>query len=251
MSGAEVSRAQLLAIERAAVRGWPALHSAIVDGWVWRSTSGGSVRANTVAALDFAGADVEAAIDRVEALYRETGAPSRFTVSEVSAPADLDACLAKRGYARGDDHVTMAKPVAAAPMPEDAVWLGAEPTPEWLEVYLSGLTPDRRGIAPRILAGLPPQRMYLACCRQDRLLSSGLSIADGEVASVQCMATLALARRQGGARVVLAAIEAWAGAQGCTLLYLQTGADNVGAQALYETCGFSLAGRYHTRVLTF
>lgn len=244
-----VSRARLLAIEEAAVRSWPALQRMPIDGWLWRCTSGGSVRANTVATLAFSGADVEAAIDDVERLYRAAGAPPRFTISEVSAPSDLDPRLAARGYQRGDDHVTMAKSVSACAAPPDTVALGAEPTAEWMTVYLSGLTEDRRGVAPRILAGLPPHRMYFACLRQGRLASTGLSIADGQFASVQCMATVQEAQRQGGARAVLAAIEAWAAAQGCTMLYLQTGADNDGAQALYRACGFDLAGHYHTRVL--
>ena len=244
-----VSRAQLLAIEEAAVRSWPALQRTPIDGWLWRCTSGGSVRANTVATLAFSGADVEAAIDKAERLYRATGAPPRFTVSEVSAPSDLDQRLAGRGYERGDDHVTLAKSASSCAMPPDAIALGAEPTPEWMAIYLSGLTEDRRGVAPRILAGLPPHSMYFACVRQGRPVTSGLSIADGQFASVQCMATAQGAQRQGGARSVLAAIESWAAAQGCTTLYLQTGADNAAAQALYRGGGFALAGRYHTRVL--
>ncbi len=245
-----VGRAQLLAIEEAAVRSWPALQRASIDGWLWRCTSGGSVRANTVATLKFSGDNVEAAIDEAERLYRGAGAPSRFTISEVTVPSDLDLLLAARGYARGDDHVTMRKSVSAGNPPTDAAALGAEPTPEWMAVYLSGLTEDRRGVAPRILAGLPRYRMYFACLRQGQLASTGLSIADGQFASVQCMATAETARRQGGARAVVAAIEAWAASQGCTTLYLQTGADNAAAIALYEACGFELAGRYHTRALT-
>ncbi len=207
------------------------------------------MRANTVATLAFSGADVEAAIDKAECLYRTAGAPPRFTVSEVSAPSDLDQRLAARGYERGDDHVTLVKSASSCAMPSDAIALGSEPTPEWMAVYLSGLTEDRRGVAPRILAGLPPHSRYFACLREGRAVTSGLSIADGQFASVQCMATAQGTQRQGGARSVLAAIESWAAAQGCTTLYLQTGADNAAAQALYRGCGFALAGRYHTRVL--
>lgn len=244
-----VCRAELLAVEEAAVRGWPALQSAVIDGWVWRHTSGGSVRANTVAALAFIGSDVRAAIVEVERRYRAAGAPPRFTISQVSVPADLDARLAARGYLRGDDHVTMAKRVEPCSLPADALEVGAEPTPEWMEVYLAGLSLDRRAVAPSILSGLPAGRMYFAFRRMGKIVASGLSIADGGLASVQCMATLPAYQRQGCAQSVLAAIESWAAAQGCRLLYLQTGADNAPAQALYRRCGFFLAGRYHTRVL--
>ncbi len=244
-----IRRAQLLAVEEAAVRSWPALQRVSIDGWLWRCTSGGSVRANTVATLSFSGADVEAAIDEAERLYAAASAPSRFTISAVSSPSDLDQRLDARGYRHGDDHVTMIKSVPTHAEPTDAAALGAEPTPEWMAVYRSGLTEDRRGVAPRILAGLPRHRMYFACVREGHLASSGMSIADGKFASVQCMATVPGAQRQGAARAVLAAIEAWAASQGCTTLYLQTGVENTAAISLYEACGFELAGRYHTRVL--
>ena len=45
---ADFSRAEVLAMERAAARAWPALEAIDVDGWVWRASGGGSRRANSV-----------------------------------------------------------------------------------------------------------------------------------------------------------------------------------------------------------
>jgi ribosomal protein S18 acetylase RimI-like enzyme len=73
-------------------------------------------------------------------------------------------------------------------------------------------------------------------------------VRDGDLASVQCMATAPAARRGGCARAVLSAVEAWAAGQGCTHLYLQVESVNVGAIALYEAFGFRVAGRYHLRM---
>ena len=138
------SRQTLIAIEHAAVRSWPALETADIDGWLWRFASGGSLRANSVATLGFTGASVEAAVAEVERRYGAKAAPCRFTVSEVSTPDDLDARLDRLGYARGEDHVTMAKEVASnATMPGDTETT-ADPTQEWMAVYLSGLGPNRR-----------------------------------------------------------------------------------------------------------
>ena len=136
------SRDTLLAIEHAAVRSWPALETADIDGWLWRYASGGSQRANSVAALAFTGSNVEPAIEEAERRYRAKGAPCRFTISEVSTPGDLDARLERRGYARSDDHLTMAKEVtAAAPMPG-----GVEPSSEPSPAVDGGLPhrPQRR-----------------------------------------------------------------------------------------------------------
>jgi ribosomal protein S18 acetylase RimI-like enzyme len=242
-----VSRDTLVAIEQAAVRSWPALETADIGGWRWRYASGGSLRANSVAALAFTGASVEAAVAEAERRYRARGAPCRFTVAEVSLPGDLDDRLAALGYARSEDHVTMAKAVPAVASLPGEVELSSEPTGEWLAVYLSGLAADRKAIAPAILAGLPAPRAFIACHRAGSVVGAGLTIPDGELASVQCMATLPAARRQGCARAVLRAIEAQAAARGCRYLYLQTESANVGAVALYQSFGFHVAGRYHIR----
>jgi len=243
----QTPRETLLAIERAAVRSWPALETADIAGWLWRHASGGSLRANSVSALAFMGAGVDAAVAEAEQRYHAKGAPCRFTITEVSAPADLDQRLAALGYARGADHVTMAKAVdPAAAMPAD-VEIEAEPTPGWLAVYLAGLSADRQGIAPTILAGLPGPRVFLGCRRAGEVVGSGLTIIDGDLASVQCMATLAQARRQGSARAVLAAIEAQAAAHGCRHLYLQAETANAAAITLYQRFGFHVAGKYHVR----
>jgi N-acetylglutamate synthase len=242
-----ISRQNLIAVEQAAVRSWPALETANIEGWLWRYASGGSQRANSVSALAFAGADVEAAVREAERRYRAKGAQCWFTVTEVSAPADLDARLAELGYQRSHDHVTMVKEVAAGGAIPEGIGLSDKPTPEWMAVYLTGLSDNRRAIAPTILAGLPAPRTFIACRREGAVVGSGLTVPDGEVASVQCMATLPAARRAGCARRVLAAIEAEAAGRGCRLLYLQTECANTPAVTLYESFGFRIGGRYHLR----
>lgn len=237
----------LPSIEAAAVRGWPALVTADVSGWLWRQSSGGSVRANSVATLAFSGADLDAAIAVIESHARRCSVPACFTLSDVAMPADLDARLAERGYARGGDHLTLAKRVAANTILPAGVAVAAAPSRDWLEVYRSGLSPDRRDMAPRILDRLPASARYVSSIADGTTISSGLTIGDGAVASVQCMATLPGARRLGGAQRVLQAIEHLAAQDARTALYLQTGADNAAAIALYQRIGFAIIGHYHTR----
>ena len=113
----------LLAIEKAAVRGWPARETEAIDGWIARASTGASVRGNSVAALDWTGTDLAAATARVTQFYRLRRQKPLFTVSDASVPAELDAVLAGMGWRRGDDHVTMAKDVGPAERP--GVTLGA------------------------------------------------------------------------------------------------------------------------------
>lgn len=247
MSPLQFQRQTLIAVERAAVRSWPALQTADIEGWLWRYASGGSQRANSVSALAFTGIDVEAAIREAEQRYRAKGAPCWFTITEVSEPGDLDERLAALGYQRSHDHVTMMKDVAAGSSTPDGIELSDGPTPEWMAIYLTGLSESRRAIAPAILAGLPAPRTFIACRQGGAVVGAGLTVPDGDLASVQCMATLPAARRTGCARRVLAGIEAEAARRGCRLLYLQTECANTPAVALYEGFGFRVGGRYHLR----
>ena len=243
-------RVALQEIERAAVRGWPALETMPIDGWLARASSGGSVRANSVSALDYTGTDIDRSLDRVVSFYLERGAVPRFTMTSVAAPSELDARLAERGWQRHGDHLTMARSVGAiASLPGIAVVAHAAPTPEWYRVYLEGLSEDRRQVAPRLVGRVPEPRMFFSALRDGEVIASGLSVLDGSVASVQCMATLASARRTGAARAVLAAIEDYARRGGARRLYLQADAANVPAVSLYASVGFTVAGCYHTREL--
>lgn len=252
MAGAS-GDADVREIERAAVRGWPALETRDVDGWLLRSSSGGSVRANSVSALDYTGSDLDASLAQVAAFYRERGARPRFTITDVAEPPGLDCELAARGWTRQGDHLTMAKDlglVAHAIAGSDLMVVRHHtPTPAWYAVYLEGLSEDRRAVAPRLVEGVPQPRCFFSGIRDGRVIASGLSVLDANVSSVQCMATLAEARRTGAARAVLAAIEDYAREGGARRLYLQADAENAAAIGLYERVGFTVAGRYHTREL--
>lgn len=244
-----LSPSERLAIEDAVVRGWPALESAHVDGWLLRWSSGGSVRANSVSALRYRGQDLERTLAEVVGWYCARGGTAQIVMTEVSEPPGLDAGLAARGWRRSGDHVTMAKDLAAGARPSPALGIMRHDTPtdDWSRVYLQGLSESRRGAAIRLVEGAPRPRMLFSCVRDGMTIAGGLSVADGALASVQCMGTLPAQRRTGAATAVLGAIEDYAREQGARRLYLQTDADNHAAISAYRRFGFEIASRYHTR----
>ena len=239
----------LLAVEQASVRGWPARDTEMIDGWLARASSGTSVRGNSVAALAWTGHDLGAAISRVVSFYRDRGAAPLFTISDASVPAGLDDALERAGWRRGIDHVTMAKSVEAQTDPSGSVVEADEPDAAWYDVYLAGVTAERRMIAPELVGRVPRPRTFFSAVRDGLVIGSGLSVVDGALASVQCMATLAEARRTGAAGSILAVIEAHAARRGARQLYLQAETANRNALNLYTRFGFTVIGRYHTREL--
>src|SRR5262249_40409287 len=93
-----ISRAELLAIERAAVTAWPALETADIDGWLWRYSGGGSPRATSVSPLSVGGPAVGGARAPAGARCRPRGPPPMCQICRVNVPAALDRRLQQRGY---------------------------------------------------------------------------------------------------------------------------------------------------------
>jgi GNAT superfamily N-acetyltransferase len=238
----------LPAIERAAVRAWPALETADIDGWLWRHTGGGSQRANSVSPLAFNGADPEAAIAEVERRYRARGARPMFQICDINVPADLDRRLAARGYRLQEPCTTLAKEIAPREPPAD-VEIATAAGEDWLCVYLAGISEDRRPIAPKILAGVPAPRAFFLLRQDGKPVSVALGVVAHGVVVAECVATLAAFRRRGGSARIMAALEAWGAKQGAGIAALQAVAANEAAQALYAKLDYTRVGRYHYRVL--
>lgn len=244
-----MERRTLQEFDKVAAWAWPAFVVADVDGWLWRYSGGGSKRANSVLALGWRGHDVERSVELVERLYAERCAPPQFSVCDVSDPPGLDRVLEERGYIAHEPVTTMAKEVGKAlAVPADIV-RSVEPSDGWMETYTSVISASRKPQAPQLVARVPSPRAFFSCVREGRVVSAGLGVAKEAIAVVECMATRADTRRAGGARSILAGIEAWAAEQGASMLFLQAVTANAPAIALYEGAGYKPAMQTHYRVL--
>jgi N-acetylglutamate synthase len=236
------------ALERAAARAWPALHTETVDGWLWRGSGGGARRANSVLPIGYHGDDLDAAIDRVEALYRAQKSRCYFQVSTASQPGELDARLAARGYTYEEPCLLMSKTLAPSAKPE-GVSISAVPNAAWLSIYTEPLDASRRAAAPATLAVVPDPKAFILVTRNDEPMATALGVFEPAtgIILVECVATLSDRRRLGGAQIVMDALESWGASQGGTTAALQVTAHNAAARALYEKRGYAIIGRYHYR----
>jgi GNAT superfamily N-acetyltransferase len=234
-----ISADDLRRMERAHVKAWPALETADVQGWLWRSSGGGSQRANSVSTVEFTGADPAAALADVEARYRAKGARTLIQTFDLSEPQSIGDLLGARGYRpSGDTTHTMIKQIQPE-RPAKDVDVEETPDADWREVYLGAITESRRTVNVRILEQIPCPRAFFACRRGGAIISTGLCVVDHDVGVIECMATRLDARRQGGAQAVLRALESWAAVRGVRLLGLQVVTTNHPATALYRRCGFA------------
>ncbi|HVY15894.1 MAG TPA: GNAT family N-acetyltransferase [Rhodopila sp.] len=227
-------------MERAHVRAWPALRTAVIEGWLWRASGGGSQRANSVSTIDFIGNDPEAAIDAVEARYRAEGMVPRFQLFDESEPRDLSERLRRRGYRQTEATVTLFKRPITAPIvaPVGDIEARDHPWDAWRSVYLGEITESRRAINTLILDGIQPPARFFGARLDGRLAATALCVIEGGCAVVECVATASSARRRGAGRMVMQALENWAAEQRADWLGLQVVATNAPALGLYEGLGF-------------
>jgi GNAT superfamily N-acetyltransferase len=237
-------------MERAHVLAWPALRTASIDGWLWRSSGGGSQRANSVSTIDFCGSDLDAAIDVVEARYEAAGMAARFHTYDHTAPAGLVARLRDRGYEEGETTLTMFRrlePSATAAQVDirEHAW------DEWFDVYLGAITESRRTVNRQILSAIPQPRAFFGCRKDGRMISTALCVIGFGCAVVECVATRPEARGQRGARTVMAGLLSWAARQDASLVGLQVVEGNAQAVQLYRSLGFvpGAANRFWSKLV--
>ena len=231
-------------VERAGCIAWPALETANVDGWIWRHSGGGFGRSNSVFTLDFDGADVEAAIERIELYYRYRGRRARFRLSDVSEPPGLQARLEARGYRKETGGIIMAKPVDRRKHELEGIEWTAFPSPNWLKVYLGVLDEPRKRTVADLLAAVPGPRAFVSMRKRGLTFSSGLGTTLDGIATIECIATREETRGRGGAKAILGGIETWAREEGAHTLHLQVAEGNAPAIGLYAKSGFSEVGRF-------
>jgi len=244
---------QVRSVEGRAARAWPETTHYMLDGWRLRHSPGiANRRANSVLPLWYSGdGQIDAAIDTVEAFYRDRKSPSRFMISPASDPPDLDQILDVRGYhidaptdvqwARGND-VIEATDAAIETKVMD------RPDLNWMSVYMEGTT-DRAEIATKhnLIGRIGGRKAAVRIDVEGRAVSVGLGVFDDGWTGVFCMHTLIAHRRQGYGRAVLGALSRWGVDQGGEDLYLQVERDNPVARSFYERSGFATKYGYYYR----
>ncbi|MCM0638446.1 GNAT family N-acetyltransferase [Cellulomonas wangsupingiae] len=230
---------------------WPPRRVVDVDGWRVGLSAGVTRRASSTLALGEVD-DLPGAVDRVERLYREDGAPTVFRVGDAANPGGLRAELDARGYEVAAVTDVLVRDLTAsspARWRQDAglrVRVADAPDDAWLDLWLGGKGTAREP-SHAIVTGAPA--LYLTVSGPD-----GGDVAVIRAATVDdwvalsCLQVLPAARRRGLGRALTEEALAVALEHGARRAFLQVEADNDAALRLYGSLGFRPAHRYAYRV---
>ena len=241
----------VVALERAALAGWPAtIEHPAPGGWLLRATPGLD-RARSNHALPPARGlepeEIAPALDRVQAFAAEHGITTGIQVSPLHVHDRLMDALDSRGWERQWPALVLAGPLDARdlPVPRGSIPTVADHADEaWLRTW-DRCEPGRdvAGHAATVFRLLAGRAAFV------RLGDSavGIGVPAGEWLGMFCLAVDPQRRRAGLGTALVGALSRAAGA-GVQRAYLQVEETNLPARGLYGRLGFHEAYRYCHRV---
>jgi N-acetylglutamate synthase len=211
----------------------------LYDGWLLRLFPGKARRARSVNAVYRSTLPLDEKIAYCERLFRAAELPLLFRMTPFCEPADLDAELERRGYARFDETAVESTPIAPEHLRDSAAEV--LPLPEWVEAVGKLRGSSREHVAAHLarLGGMPLAMRGLALRAGGRIVATGLAIVEDEWAGLFDIITHAQSRREGHARRIVQGLLRHGWELGARHAYLQVQADNVAARRLYTQFGFA------------
>jgi GNAT superfamily N-acetyltransferase len=233
------STADELALEAVAARGFRALETHHVGGWLLRAAGGFTGRANSVLPLRAPGRPLDEALAAARSWYADRGLPLRLQIP-TEARRLLDAELGERGWpAAPDVHVYAARldvltpPGGAATQAE--VELAERPDDQWFALYRAGAG---AGPAARAVVTNHDHVVFASVRENADTVAIGRGAVDDGWLGISAVEVDPDRRGRGLARSVVAALCRWGAAAGAARSYLQVSSENPAAVTLYESLGF-------------
>ncbi len=249
-----VVRREVRALETAASRGWQAVETSWIGGWLLRAAGGFTGRANSCLPLASPRVPLAEAVAHIERWYDARGLVPAF---QIPAPLSLglDDYLDGVGWPGSTKDVLVlvaAVDVVAALLRADLppVVVASQPDAAWLAAYHYGgssLPPD----ALRVLVNAEPVSFGSVDQAGRRAAIARGAVSEGPDGrrwlGLTAVEVAPDARRRGLGRQVMAGVAQWAGQHDATDVYVQVVEHNTAAVGMYLRLGFTEHHRYHYR----
>ncbi len=169
-------------------------------------------------------------------------------------PAELEAALEARGYVAFEETLVQSAPLERAPeLPAagDDTAIEALAVDAFVDAVgaLRASPAGQREAHRERLSNSPLEKRLIAVRAGDDVVCTAQAVIEGDLAGLYDVVTAETARGNGYATLACASLLSWAWQHGAHAAYLQVGADNAPALAIYRKLGFATAYAYHYRGL--
>jgi len=239
-------------LEEVSINAWPAIQTALIDGWVLRFANGYTRRANSVSPLYNSTQPVDEKVLLCENLYRARGLNCVFKLTPASLPTGLDTYLAEQGYqTEARTSVQTLNLANLSALIEPGVELYTELTEEWLEAYcaMNKIPANHHATIRRMLELLvPDKRLALIRLTTGQVIACGLGVKQSAFIGLYDIVVAEQVRRHGYGQQIVKRLLAWGKTEGAETAYLQVVAANLPARQMYAKLGFKDEYQYWYRV---
>jgi len=239
-------------LEEVALNALQSSRQLFYDGWLVRVAPGATKRARSVNAFFGSTLPLEKKIAYCENLYASHALPTLFRLTPFDHPLQLDSALAARGYERFDDTLVQTLDLHGPPeIPElDAdISIDSPDLGTFVAVAgeMRGTSESQQDAHRSRLEGSPLRKCAIVVRSKGRpVCTAQLALEDG-YAGLFDVGTATDAFGNGYATIACAALLSWAWQHGAHTAYLQVGANNAPALAVYRKLGFATVYTYHYR----
>lgn len=247
-----MEKSVLRRIEEVALNALQTQRQLFYDGWLLRLSRGSTKRARSVNAHFGSTLPLDGKIGYCERLYARQALPTLFRITPFDHPAGLDEALGAHGYEAFDETLVQTLDLPRAPeIPECAEDVSVE-TPS-VDAFVDaageirGSSPSQRDAHRMRLVHSPHVTRCVVIYGKGRPLCTAQLILEDGHAGLFDVGTSADARGSGYATLACTSLLSWAWQYGAHTGYLQVGADNGPALAVYRRLGFTTAYSYHYR----
>jgi ribosomal protein S18 acetylase RimI-like enzyme len=243
-------------IEELSFNAWPALQTLHYDGWLLRFAGGYTRRANSINPIYASTLPDSEKIRHCEQLYAAQGLDTVFKMTEAVQPANLDAHLQDKGYAREAEtsvQTLSLLPLQNRELPLDetkTISIKTELTEDWLDTFSKLANRETRylPLMSQMLHNLLPTACFASVQEGSQAVAVGLGVLERGHLGLYDIVTAAPYRKRGIGTRLIGSLLAWGQANGATNAYLQVMNDNTPALRLYAKFGFREIYQYWYRV---
>ncbi|UTD28531.1 GNAT family N-acetyltransferase [Bradyrhizobium sp. WD16] len=229
---------------------WPALTSAVHDGWVLRFANGLTRRANSANPLDGAARLSGDTLQYFENLFRAVDLPLIIRVPTLLDPG-VDAGLERFGFAAEGESLVLYGEFADLQAHWDAaVEVLSAPDAAWRDAItqLQGRTEAQRATYEDVIYSIVLPAGFASLKIEDEVVALAYGAIDGDLLCCESVVTAERHRGRGYGRRLVAGLFGWAQRHHATAVCLQVETNNTAGIALYRSLGLvTELHRYHYR----
>jgi len=238
----------LVEIEYAGFRSWPAFEESECDGVVLRFSHGHTKRANSANILTHQEDDYATLVGGCEKYFEKKGLPCIFRLPSYCNNQQLDTYLEDSGYRMIDRSLILYRSLKEASF--DSHPLVTKNSREWMKTYceIRDFDMSEHEAHLEILERIQDKVLMAVLVVNGIEVACGIGVISGDYFGLFDVVTKESMRNMGYGTKILNGMLSWAKISGAKKAYLQVVSDNHLAISLYKKMGYQTCYEYWYRI---